>query len=84
MESVYIQLSDDWYAWFCGPGSHMSCTDLHHGGNGMDSVEVLHETLGQVGHTQPDGPVSVAFQADHLIGAAGNTVVELLYGYVHF
>ncbi len=63
---------------------HMSCTDLHHGGNGMDSVEVLHETLGQVGHTQPDGPVSVAFQADHLIGAAGNTVVELLYGYVHF
>lgn len=45
----------------------------------MDSVEVLHETLCQVGHAQPDGPVSVALQADHLIGAVENNTRSWKY-----
>lgn len=34
----------------------------------MDSAHVLHDALGEVGHTQADGPVGVALQLDHLIG----------------
>lgn len=41
---------------------------LHHGGNGMDSVHVLHEAFYEVTYAQTDGPVGVTLQSDHLIG----------------
>lgn len=34
----------------------------------MDSAHVLDDALGEVGHTQADGPVGVTLQPDHLIG----------------
>lgn len=34
----------------------------------MDTAQVLHDALGEIGHAQTDGPVSVALQLDHLVG----------------
>lgn len=41
---------------------------LHHGGNRVDSVHVLHEAFYEVTHAQADGPVGVTLQPDHLVG----------------
>lgn len=43
---------------------------LDHGGDRMDPTHVLDDALRQVRHAQTDGPVGVAFQLDHLVGAA--------------
>jgi len=45
-------------------------SDLDHCGDGMDTAHVLDDALGQVGHTQADGPVGVTLQLDHLVSAA--------------
>lgn len=42
--------------------------DLHHGGNRVDSVHVLHEAFYEVADAQADGPVGVTLQPDHLVG----------------
>lgn len=46
----------------------VSLSYLDHGGHGVDTAQVLHDALGEVGHAQTDGPVGVALQLDHLIG----------------
>lgn len=59
----------------------MSCvSDLDHGGDGMDAAHVLDDALSQVGHTEADGPVSVALQLDHLVGT-GNKATHAQHLY---
>lgn len=41
---------------------------LDHGGHWVDTAQVLHDALSEVGHAQTDGPVGVALQLDHLVG----------------
>lgn len=41
---------------------------LDHGGDGVNSAQVLDDAFSQVSHTHANGPVSVALQLDHLIG----------------
>lgn len=46
----------------------MRLSYLDHGGHRVNTAQVLHDALCEVGHAQTDGPVGVAFQLDHLIG----------------
>lgn len=46
----------------------VNSSHLHHGGDRVDPVQVLHQGLGQVCHTEADGPVSVSLQLDHFVG----------------
>lgn len=54
----------DW----CNELTIMCLHYLDHGGHWVDTAQVLHDALGEVGHAQTDGPVGVALQLDHLIG----------------
>lgn len=46
----------------------VNSSHLHHGGDRVDPVQVLHQGLGQVCYTEADGPVSVSLQLDHFVG----------------
>lgn len=46
----------------------MCVSDLDHGGDGMDTAQILDNALGEVSHAQADGPVGVSLQPDHLVG----------------
>lgn len=41
---------------------------LDHGGDRMDSAQVLHQALSQISDAHSNGPVSVTLQLNHLIG----------------
>lgn len=41
---------------------------LDHGGDWVDSAQVLDNALSQISNAQANGPVSVALQLDHLVG----------------
>lgn len=48
-------------------------SDLDHGGDGMDTAQILDNALGEVSNAQADGPVGVSLQPDHLIGTKYKT-----------
>lgn len=53
-------------------------SDLDHGGDGMDTAQILDNALGEVSHTQADGPVGVSLQPDHLVGTKiKNTIISV-------
>lgn len=51
-----------------------SLTDLDHSGHGVDTAQILHNALRQVGHAQSDGPVGVTLQLDHFISTGKQKV----------
>lgn len=53
-------------------------SDLDHGGDGMDTAQILDNALGEVSNAQADGPVGVSLQPDHLIGTEiQNTIISI-------
>ena len=58
-------------------------TYLDHGGHRVDAVHVLDDALGQVGHTQADGPVGVSLQLDHLVCTATQREGSSVKIYLH-